>query len=313
MNVEEVDARAASDETLRTIAEIERACSHEDEPGVPDPSLDELIGFHRHQPESQTRRHWLAEGGFATILVLGARATFLRLRVHPELRRHGIGSALLAAVVEGAPASGVEALFAEHSTPAGAAFAARHGFADRQRAVRSLLDLPAAALPEPTPPEGFRLATWLGRVPEEQFADYVRARAAMDDAPDPEGMEYPTSTAEQVRSSEEALARRGREMRVTVALDADGGVAAFTELRLSRGSTMATTEDTGTVAAQRGRGLARAVKIESLRLLREDHPEVAVVTTQNAEENAVMLGLNESLGFRPVAVLTAAMLELRPA
>ena len=310
MNVEEVDARAASDETLRTIAEIERACSHEDEPGVPNPSLDELIGYHRHQPESDTRRHWLADGGFAAIHVLGPRATFLRLRVHPELRRRGIGSALLAAVLDGAPSSGVETLFAEHSTPAGAAFAARHGFTEGQRVIRSLLDLPAAALQERPPPDGFRLATWLGRVPEEQLAAYVRGRAAMDDAPDPEGMEFPTSTAEQVRASEEALARRGREMRVTVALDPAGEVAAFTELRLSRGSTVATTEDTGTVAALRGRGLARTVKVESLRLLRDDHPEVEVVTTQNAQENAVMLGLNESLGFRPAAVLTTAMREL---
>jgi len=313
MHIEEVDAPTASDETLRAIAEVERACAIEDEPGLPAPRLEDLIGLRRHQPASDTRRHWVAEGGFASLYVLGPRATFLQLRVDPERRRRGVGSALLEVLLAAAPGLGVEALFAHHSTPEGEAFAARHGFADGQRVVRSLLDLQAAELPEPAPPAGVELVTWLGRVPEEHLAAYVRGRGAMDDAPDPEGMEFPTSTAEQVRGWEDALARRGREMRVTVAFDAEGEVVAFTELRLSGGSTTGTTEDTGTVAAERGRGLARAVKLESLRRLRHDHPEVEVVSTENAEENAVMLGLNESLGFRRALVLTTATLELRPA
>jgi RimJ/RimL family protein N-acetyltransferase len=97
---------------------------------------------------------------------------------------------------------------------------------------------------------------------------------------------------------------------VTVALRDDGEIGAFTELRVSRGSTLGFTDDTGTVAAQRGRGLARAVKAESLRRLRDDHPEIDVVTTSNAEENAVMRHLNETLGFRPSAVEVTATLGL---
>ena len=310
MDIREVDARTAPDEVLLRIAEIWRACLGEDEPAWPLPSIDDLIGFNRHQPETDTRCHWLADGGFAAVLVLGPRASFLQLRVDPERRRRGIGSALLAAAVDRAPQLGVEALFAEHSTPAGAAFAANHGFAERQRVVRSLLNLRAAALPDPRLPDEFRLATWLGRVPEEHLTAYVRARAAMDDAPDPEGMEFPTPTAETVRAWEEALARRGREMRVTVALDGGGEIGSFTELRLSRDSTLSTTEDRGTVATQRGKGLARAVKLESLRRLRDDHPEVELVSTQNAEENAVMLHLNESLGFRRAVVMTTSVLDV---
>ena len=127
----------------------------------------------------------------------------------------------------------------------------------------------------------------------------MAARAAMDDAPTPEEMEFPNWTAEQIRASEESLRRRNREMRVTVALRDDGVIGAFTELRVSRGSTLGFTDDTGTVASHRGQGLARAVKVESLRRLRDDHPAVEVVTTSNAEENTVMRHLNESIGFRP--------------
>jgi RimJ/RimL family protein N-acetyltransferase len=100
-------------------------------------------------------------------------------------------------------------------------------------------------------------------------------------------------------------------MRLTVAMDDTGEIAAFTELRHSAGSTLGFTDDTGTVAAHRGKGLARAVKLESLRWLRDDHPEIEVVTTSNAEENAVMRRLNESVGFRPTVVETVAALTIR--
>jgi hypothetical protein len=136
----------------------------------------------------------------------------------------------------------------------------------------------------------------------------------MDDAPAPEGMDFPAWTAEKVRASEESLERRDREMRLTVAMNANGDIPSFTELRVSRGSTLGFTDDTGTVASERGKGLARAVKIESLRRLRADHPEIEVVTTSNAEENDVMRHLNESIGFRPSVVETLCVIDLgRPA
>ena len=122
----------------------------------------------------------------------------------------------------------------------------------------------------------------------------------MDDAPGPEGMEIPSGSGESVLASEESLRRRDREMRLTVAMDEHGRVGAFTELRVTRGSKLGFTDDTGTVAALRGLGLARAVKLESLWHLRADHPEVEVVATSNAEENTVMRHLNDSIGFLSV-------------
>ena len=205
---------------------------------------------------------------------------------------------------------GVEALRSVHSTPAGAAFAAAAGAQDEQRLVLSVLDLREAELSETGFVEGFRVVTWFGRVPDEHLTSYVAARAAMDDAPRPENLQFPAWTAEKIRASEESLARRDREMRLTVAMDAGGEIASFTELRLSRGSRRAFTDDTGTLAGHRGKGLARAVKVESLRWLRADHPEVEVVTTSNAEENAVMRHLNESIGFRPSLVETLAVVHL---
>ena len=310
MPIEEIDARTAPDEVLARFHEIELACDDELAPGEPVRSRDEVIAFYRHQPASHTSCHWLADGGMASLHVHGPTAAFLELVVDPSRRGRGIGSALFEHVLGRARALGVIALHGHYGGEAGAAFARRVGAVEEQRIVRSVLDLRNADLPEPRLPRGWRVVTWLGRVPDEHLAAYVRSRSAMDDAPAPEGMDFPSWTAENVRASEESLASRDREMRLTVAMDDGGEVGAFTELRVSAGSTLGFTDDTGTVAAHRGKGLARAVKTESLRRLREDHPEVEVVSTSNAEENAVMRHLNESVGFRPTLVETMATLRL---
>jgi mycothiol synthase len=309
-DVEEIDARAASDALLGRFHRVELACHHELHPEEPVRSREEAISFYRHQPTTHASCHWLIDGGAASLYVHGPRAAFLQLLVEPSHRRRGIGTLLLAAVLGRARELDVEALRSSYTTTAGAAFATRFGFVAEARVVQSVLDLRAAELPQTNMPAGFRLLTWLRRVPDEYLADYVEARAAMDDAPQPEGMDFPGWTAQHVRASEESLAQRHREMRLTVAVDESASIRAFTELRVSRGSTLGFTDDTGTVAAYRQKGLARAVKVESLRLLRADHPETEIVSTSNAEKNAVMRHLNESIGFRPTAVVTSAVLEL---
>ena len=310
MDIQEVDARRASDDVLVRFHALEVACHDELNPGHPPRSLEEAVAFHRYLPETQTSCHWLADGGMAELQVHGPTAAFFYPLVDPGQRRRGLGTALLGRALARCRELGVEALRGVHATAAGAAFSAAVGARDEQRMVRSLLDLRPAELPEPVPPDGFRLVTWLGRVPDEHLAAYADARTAMDDAPAPEGMDFPAWTAEKIRASEESLELRDREMRLTVAMAPDGEIASFTELRVSRGSMLGFTDDTGTVAAHRGKGLARAVKIESLRRLRADHPEVEVVTTSNAEENAVMRNLNESIGFRPALVGTLAVIDL---
>jgi len=104
---------------------------------------------------------------------------------------------------------------------------------------------------------------------------------------------------------------RGRESRVTVAVDTDGVVGSFTDLRVSPPpSPVSTTDDTATIAAARGLGLAYAVKVESLRRLRDERPDVEVVRTVNAEHNVAMRAVNTKAGFVPTVIETTTVLTL---
>jgi hypothetical protein len=53
----------------------------------------------------------------------------------------------------------------------------------------------------------------------------------------------------------------------------------------------------------RGHRLGLALKVANLRLLQRERPDILSVTTYNAEVNAHMIGVNQRLGFRPVARL----------
>jgi RimJ/RimL family protein N-acetyltransferase len=98
---------------------------------------------------------------------------------------------------------------------------------------------------------------------------------------------------------------------VTVAVDGRGEVGAFTDVRTSPPpSPVAGTDDTATAPWARRRGLATAVKLESLRRLRAERPDVEVVRTMNAEGNVAMRAVNTRLGFVPCAYLTTAVVSL---
>ncbi len=261
------------------------------------------------------RRRWVAEeedalAGSAGLFVHGPSLVYVEILVRPGWRRRGIGSALLETVREAARANGVRSFFGHYWDDAGAAFAARAGARSDQRDVRSVLDLRSAALPEPVLPNGWRLVSWVGAAPDALVESFARARDAMNDAPAPGGVEAPAMTVEEVRRIEETAALRGREVRVTVALDERDEVGAFTDLRTTPGSAAAATDDTAAVAAARGLGLARAVKVESLRRLRAERPEVVTVSTMNAEHNGAMRHINTQIGFVPTSTLTTTVLTL---
>jgi GNAT superfamily N-acetyltransferase len=312
--VEEIDAATAPDDVLRAIHAVETACELDLGERASRTAADALAYF-RHPPGGEVRRRWVShtEGevvGTAGLFVHGPSFVYAQLYVRPDARRRGHGAALLDALRRTAAAEGITSLFARHQTPGGAAFAQHAGAVDGIRDVRSELLLAEARLDPPPLPEGVELRSWVGAAPDELIESYALAHDAMNDSPFPDGQVDRPWTIERMRDVEEAVARRGREHRATVAV-ADGAVVAFTEMRVSAPpSPHASTEDTATLAPWRGRGLASAVKCEALRRLRQERPDVEHVGTLNAEENVPMRAVNTRIGFVPVATLTTTVLTL---
>ncbi len=111
-------------------------------------------------------------------------------------------------------------------------------------------------------------------------------------------------SVEVVREREATLARQGRTKYNTVALDVDGTVVAYTDLATTVHEP-GRAYQWGTLVRRRDRGhrLGVAVKVANLQLLQRERPDIVRLTTYNAEVNAHMIGVNEALGFRPVARL----------
>lgn len=311
--IAELDGRSASDAELESLYLVE---AESDPVDVGEPrTLEEAVASYRN-PGTAIRRRWLVTtnddvAGAAALFRYGDALVIGTVLVRPAFRRRGFGRALFDTVVAAAREDGVASFFGEHATAEGAAFARAVGAVDDQQHVISVLDLHAAELPPPAVPAGIELRSWTGRTPDELLESFVRARNAMADAPVPGGLGMPLWTPEEQRRDEERWLVREVPQHVTVALEG-GEVVALTAVRVpnARGVSLAHTDDTTTVPAARGRGLARAVKLENLRRLRRERPDVERIGTKNATHNAAMLAVNGRLGFVPAVTLTTAVVRL---
>jgi GNAT superfamily N-acetyltransferase len=317
VGVRVLDTSALSEEAMAGIYRVMSQCHAEENAEEPCRSLADAEAFLRHVPASDPRDYWVAERGvdivgFAQLSSVHASpAGYVEILVRPDARRLGYGAALLGTVREQARARGCRVLIGNHATAAGATFAAWAGAADTRREIRSLLKLPLPDDVAIRPVRDYSLRGWVGATPAALLGSFARAREAINDAPRASEHEQAVWDEARVRELEAALERRGRDIRVTVALDRVGLVVAFTELRVSRApGAIAGTEDTAVLAQHRRKGLARWAKVESLLRLQHDRPDVVQVATTNAEENLAMLALNRSLGFEPVAVYTSCVLDV---
>jgi mycothiol synthase len=310
MRVEEIDAKSASDELLLEVLAVEESCS----PSRPrEPQL--ALAQYRHWAKGSRRRFVLRDGevmvGTGILQVFDPAFAMGEVFVRPEHRRRGYGRALFDAVVAAAREEGLASFFGHHHDDAGARFAAAVGAVDDQRDIEAELVLADANLPDPALPTGWRLRSWIGAAPDEIVESFAAARDAMNDAPSPVGGFSEVTSVADIRAMEETAEKRGRLIRVTVALDDANVVGAFTDLRVNHGPTpVAFTDDTATIPSARGLGLATAVKVEALRRLRNERPDVEVVTTMNAEDNVGMRRVNTKIGFVPVVTYTTTVFTL---
>jgi RimJ/RimL family protein N-acetyltransferase len=141
----------------------------------------------------------------------------------------------------------------------------------------------------------YTLRSWSGPVPDDLLEGWARLTSTLV-------TEAPTGDLEV--EQEAVIERQGRTKYNTVALSATGEVVAYSDLATTihepdRAYQWGTLVD----PAHRGHRLGVAVKVANLQLLQRERPDVRRLTTYNAEVNSHMIGVNEAMGFRPVARL----------
>jgi len=248
----------------------------------------------------------------------------LTVHVLPELRRRGIGSAVLAHLEQAARDRGRRILnslasWAYDAGPDGAgggsgpAFAKARGFELALSEVQRELTLPVAesllaALADDAARShpAYVLRSWVGPVPDDLLRGWAEITSSLaTEAPTGElELEPEVASTEAVREHEITVERQGRTKYNTVAISPSGEVVAYSDLattvhepgRAYQWGTLVRRE-------HRGHRLGVAVKVANLQLLQRERPDITRLTTYNAEVNTHMIGVNEALGFRPVARL----------
>jgi GNAT superfamily N-acetyltransferase len=223
--------------------------------------------------------------------------------VHPDVRRHGVGTALLTAALPAVRAHRRRVVQgAVLKDGPGQAWGAGLGFqivheTVLQELVLATTDRSSWEVPTPA---GYELRWWTGNTPPELLASYAAARTAIGDAPLGDSSEQaPQWTADRVREAEARLRQRRVEQRVVVAIHtATGAVAGITQIELyPHRPTIAYQGETAVLAEHRGHRIGLAVKTRMLRRLITDRPAIDRVFTSCAVSNTHMLRLNRTLGF----------------
>ncbi|AUG78347.1 acetyltransferase [Kitasatospora sp. MMS16-BH015] len=232
----------------------------------------------------------------------------LEIQVHPAERRTGIGTQLLAAALEAARQDGWQYLLGQATGGSpGAGFFEASGF---RRALTlhfarldlAGVDLAALVAAEREPHRGYRLVDWAGMVPDALADSYLASRRATHDMPLGELAPDRTSwDLARLRRVVGVVADRGDLLHTVAVVDeSDGAIVGFTELVTPAGeSGDAQHYGTAVLPEHRGRGLARWMKVASIRHARERYPELAGLLTDTAEENRAMRRISDALGYRP--------------
>jgi GNAT superfamily N-acetyltransferase len=248
---------------------------------------------------------------------------WLRFDVHPDHRRRGHGSRVLEALVDRARAEGRRSVGTDAwDLPAATGFAARHGLPCRSREVnrrQHLADVDRDALDRLHRDAVARAAAYDvvrldGPVPDADLDAYAAMVSAINDAPlDDLDIEDEVYTPARIRAYEEAQRLRGLRVRRLYARHRETGeLAGETVVGVdTERPQLAHQHDTSVVRAHRGHRLGLLLKLEMLRWLAEEEPQVETVDTWNAESNDHMVAVNEALGYRVLGRALAFQWDVR--
>ena len=244
----------------------------------------------------------------------------LRVWTRPDSRGRGYGSAMLDHLVAEAGAAGRTTLLADTYVPFAAPedgaghpdpdFAYRRGFSFDLCDVVRVLPLPVdparldtlAAEAAPLHAD-YTLRQFAGPVPDDLVGEFgALVGSLMVEAPSGAvALEEEVLDEERIRADEAVFAAAGRTKYTTVAVDPSGLPVAYSELVVPAFDPGVLFQ-WGTLVrpGHRGHRLGMATKVANLRWVQQEAPDRDRLYTMNAEVNDQMIGINETLGFRPV-------------
>jgi GNAT superfamily N-acetyltransferase len=241
--------------------------------------------------------------------------TWIDIKVHPDHRGRGVGSALVEYAEQvtrdlGRTMIGLGGI----DLPKADAFARRHGFVQKAVEVNRCQDLAgldwelvqrmydkslAAA-------SAYELLQLTGPLPDDLLEGMVAVTDSINDAPkDDLEVEDDVFSPERLRAYEEAQAKSDRTTYRVIARHKDTGeLAGHTVIAVERERPyLGEQHDTAVARDHRGHRLGALLKSAMLLRLRTEEPELTRIDTWNAESNDHMIGINEALNYRIVARL----------
>lgn len=233
--------------------------------------------------------------------------------VDPSARRRGIGRQLFAAGTERVRADGRTLVTAASwDDGPGMAFAKAMGLdraLEEVKRVQDLWDLDRERLADlareaAAHHQDYEIVALGYPTPPALLTAVADMTAAINDAPlDDLAVEDEVFTPARVVAHEQAQAARGRRRyRLIARHRASGALAGQTVVHVPEAQPWHGLQaDTSVVRAHRGHRVGLALKLEMLRRLTEQEPQLRVLETWNAASNSHMIGVNEALGYRVVA------------
>ena len=231
--------------------------------------------------------------------------------VDKQWRHKGVGSALLALVEPHAKRNGAKKLIAavRGDDPDGLAFAKGHGYAQFHERIDAYIDVTKFdAAPFGDPDEtmrkvGIRLATY-GALMQEHAADTEAFQRRM--LPAIWAMARDVPAASPAPETPPPFEQAKRMFFEGPGIDADTTILALRgddivgmSITAVKDNGTAYTNFTGVARAERGKGIALAMKLRAVAALKKR--DIQLFGTTNDEQNAAMRGINRKLGYVPEA------------
>lgn len=230
--------------------------------------------------------------------------------VDPERRRERIATAWLPVVAQLMDACGATVLGLSAELDSGNAFLRWLGAEPKITNIESRLKLSGVdwAMLERWVEEGARrspstaLEVYDGRIPDELLPEVAPQLSALLNTMPREDLDRGDTvfTVERMRDWHERMDVMGAKEYTVLTREPNGLISGLTSVTWApHRRRVAYQEFTGVRPDARGRGIGKWIKAAMLLHLRELHPELESVITDNAQSNAPMLAINRALGFEP--------------